>query len=235
MQALILASGTGSRLKPLTENLHKSLIKIGEKEILARLLETLISHKISDIIITTGHLASQIMDFTSKNFSTANIQFVHSDKYDCTNYIYSMWKAKKVIYNDLIILHSDLLFEPAIIEKLLNNEKSGVLIKNSLGYPKKDFKALIGDNRIKEISTKLDSGNLRFCLPVYKLLKKDWDLWITNIENYINQNKVTNYAEDALNEILHQVVLEPVYFHEELAMEIDDFEDYDLAQQLISD
>ena len=54
MKAIILASGEGKRLRPLTDNLPKPLIKIGDKTILGHQLDNLIRCHIRDIIITTG-------------------------------------------------------------------------------------------------------------------------------------------------------------------------------------
>ena len=51
MRAMILAAGIGSRLKELTKNSPKALIKIKEKTLLEIVIEKLKSQGIHDIVI----------------------------------------------------------------------------------------------------------------------------------------------------------------------------------------
>jgi NDP-sugar pyrophosphorylase family protein len=55
-----MAGGKGTRLKPLTDNTHKSLIPIAGKPIIRHLIDHLISFGFRDIHISVGHLAEQI-------------------------------------------------------------------------------------------------------------------------------------------------------------------------------
>jgi NDP-sugar pyrophosphorylase family protein len=55
LKAVILASGIGSRLSPLTDTLPKCLMQlINGKNILELHLEVLLNRGITDIVITTG-------------------------------------------------------------------------------------------------------------------------------------------------------------------------------------
>ena len=60
MKAIILAAGTGSRIRRLSKIKHKCLIKIGEKTLITRLVDTLREFDIKDILIITGYRSSQI-------------------------------------------------------------------------------------------------------------------------------------------------------------------------------
>ena len=60
MKAIILAAGTGSRIRRLSKIKHKCLIKIGEKTLITRLVDTLREFDIKDILIITGYKSSQI-------------------------------------------------------------------------------------------------------------------------------------------------------------------------------
>ena len=47
--ALILAAGFGNRMKPLTENTHKTLLEVADETILGRILNNLEAEKILEI------------------------------------------------------------------------------------------------------------------------------------------------------------------------------------------
>jgi NDP-sugar pyrophosphorylase family protein len=63
MKAMILAAGFGTRLRPLTETKPKALIPVANKPILARNIEYLISHGITEIIVNAHHHYTQLVDY----------------------------------------------------------------------------------------------------------------------------------------------------------------------------
>ena len=58
--AMILAAGLGTRMKPLTLEKPKSLIKVGNKNLLERSINLLENHGVEQITINVHHLADQI-------------------------------------------------------------------------------------------------------------------------------------------------------------------------------
>ena len=76
MKAMILAAGIGSRLKDLTKNTPKALIKIKDKTLLEIVVSKLKSQGIRDIIINVHHFSEQVINFiaTNNNFGI-NIEF----------------------------------------------------------------------------------------------------------------------------------------------------------------
>ena len=53
MQALILAGGEGTRLRPLTENIPKPIVPIGNEPFLLRQIQALKNAGVEDIILST--------------------------------------------------------------------------------------------------------------------------------------------------------------------------------------
>jgi len=68
MQAIILAAGFGNRMKPLTENLHKTLIEVNEKTLLARTVDLLIQHRINRLVVVTGYRDEEIINYLDTNY-----------------------------------------------------------------------------------------------------------------------------------------------------------------------
>jgi len=63
MQAVILAGGLGTRLKPLTERVPKVMLPVNGKPFLLHLLQLLKSQELNDIILCIGYLGEQIKNF----------------------------------------------------------------------------------------------------------------------------------------------------------------------------
>ncbi len=59
-EAVVMAGGKGTRLLPLTENVPKPLLKVGEETILDNILQNLKQNGIEDVVLTVNHLAEQI-------------------------------------------------------------------------------------------------------------------------------------------------------------------------------
>lgn len=67
MKALILAAGTGTRLKPLTDNLPKALLKIADYTLLEIVIRRIAGAGIKSLVINVHHFPGQIIDFLRFN------------------------------------------------------------------------------------------------------------------------------------------------------------------------
>ena len=231
MKALILASGLGMRLNSLTDVTPKCLIKITDKTILDFQLEALYENGITDIIITTGHLENKISDFIKKYERKLNITLIHNEVYDKTNYIYSMFKAKDELDDEVILIHGDLVFDQHVLKTLLDSPYKNSVIIEKGNQPKSDFKGALENDKIKKISVNIFEKNCHFLAPLYKFSREDFSKWLNKIEEYVNKNQVTCYAENALNEMLgSKVELHAVYLKNLLCMEVDDADDLEAVR-----
>lgn len=67
MQAMILAAGLGTRLRPLTDERPKALVEVGGKPLLEHLILKLRSNGFDRIIVNVHHFGEQIIDFLQAN------------------------------------------------------------------------------------------------------------------------------------------------------------------------
>ena len=81
MQAIILAGGKGSRLKPFTTSIPKPLVPIGDTPILEVVLRQLKHSGFKDVVLAVNHLAELVMAFFGNGQKIGlNISYSVEDK-----------------------------------------------------------------------------------------------------------------------------------------------------------
>lgn len=111
MKAIILAAGSGTRLKKYTQNLPKGMLLFMGKTIIERQIETYHKCGINDIIVVRGFEADKI--------NYANIKYYTNDNYANTNMVESLMKAQSEFNDDVIVSYSDILFESDMLKSMM--------------------------------------------------------------------------------------------------------------------
>lgn len=226
MKAVLLNSGVGRRLSSFTHNTPKCLVSIGKKTLLEHQIDNFLKMGIADFIITTGLFEGQIQNLIKQKYPNLSVTYVKSDRPEGTNYIYSLWLARKYLDDDILLVHGDLVFDVRLLDRLLEAKNvSCALVNNTVKLPEKDFKARIVEGRIAEIGIDIFGENAAFCAPLYKLQRVDMQLWLQEIVKFIKNDQLSVYAENAFNQISDKLKFYPVYYTDEFCAEIDDQED----------
>jgi len=159
MKSVILAAGVSARLRPLTDNTPKCLLKIGDKTILERTLDNLLAYNLDDIIIVTGYLEEQIKSFVKRYYPKLNVTYIFNEQYDTTNNIYSLWMTKDLVMNnEMLLMDSDILFDKKILELLIKSKYQNCLaLRSDHKLSDEEIKVrLNSDKSIAEISKTVD-------------------------------------------------------------------------------
>lgn len=124
MQGLILAAGMGKRLKDLTRNNTKCMVKVNGITLIERMLHQLEKFKLSRIVIVVGYEGQKLIDYIETLKIQTQICFVINLIYDRTNNIYSLALAKEHLLNeDTLLMESDLIFEDSVLQCLLDDPR----------------------------------------------------------------------------------------------------------------
>ena len=124
MQAIILAAGMGKRLKELTNNNTKCMVKVNWVSIIDRMLHQIEKRDISKIIIVIGYKWDQLKQYISTLWIKTPIVYIENPIYDKTNNIYSLDLTKDYLCDDdTLLFESDLVFDGLIIDELLNDSR----------------------------------------------------------------------------------------------------------------
>lgn len=112
MNAIILAAGMGTRLRPLTNDIPKCLVSVNGKPMVEWQIQFLHEIGIDDITLVSGYKAEQL-DYLIEKY---NVRIVFNEKYDTCNNIYSLYKVKD-IFGDTYILEGDVYIHNNCLKK----------------------------------------------------------------------------------------------------------------------
>lgn len=225
MKALILNSGLGRRMGVLTSEHPKCMTEIsGTETILSRQLRLLAAAGIRDVVITTGYFDNIIVNYCHSLRLPLEITFVHNPRYAETNYIYSIYCARELLDDDILLMHGDLVFEPSVLDDLLAEKRSCMKVSSTLPLPEKDFKAVVRDGRVYQVGVEFFSSAME-AQALYKLNRVDWRVWLDEIVRFCESGQDNCYAEKALNGISDRCPIYACDVGNRLCAEIDTPED----------
>lgn len=141
-RAIILAAGKGSRLKELTANTPKALLKVNNQTIIERQIECLHEIGVYDITVVVGYLAEQF-DF----LTTKGVNLVYNPDYNTQNNISSLKVVSNLLCENVIILDGDIYFKRNILKHSIthssyscideteeSNEWHAIVLNNEIVY-----------------------------------------------------------------------------------------------------
>lgn len=161
MKAVILAAGMGKRLRPMTETLPKGLIEIEGKSLLEYSFTALEENDIKEVIIVVGFFAEAIKEKFGERYKGVKIIYVLNQEYSKTGSMYSFSKGKDAIgNNNIILLESDLLYDPKAIKMVLSSKFTDLILVSDLSDSGDEVYIYVDDNqRIIELGKNIVDKN----------------------------------------------------------------------------
>ncbi len=160
IQAVILAAGEGTRLRPLTKNRPKVMLPVTNRPILEHVLNSVVAAGIRDITVVVGYKKEQVMTFL--NTYPVPVQVVVQDKQLGTAHALSM--AKEYVHTKTLVLAGDNYVDPESLRSILDKENAILVAPHSspanFGVISRDDGILTG---IVEKPTDFESGSLVSC------------------------------------------------------------------------
>lgn len=108
IDAVIMAGGRGQRLQPLTNDIPKPLLKVGEKPIMEHNIDRLASFGIDDFWVSVNYLGEQIEDYFG-NGHKKNIKINYVWETEALGTIGAVSKITNFEHDYVLITNSDLL------------------------------------------------------------------------------------------------------------------------------
>ena len=122
MIGIVLAAGAGRRLAPHTDTLPKTLVPVdGERTILDIALGNLKAAGLDDVAVVTGYAATAVEQRKAaleRDHGVA-LQLVYNDKAEIWNNAYSLWCARDLFSEGVLLVNGDTVHPPSVEETLL--------------------------------------------------------------------------------------------------------------------
>ena len=220
MKAIILAAGFGNRMRPLTDNEHKTLLSINGITIIGNIIESLIVNSINNIVVVTGYRSEELKKYLLDNYKEANFEFVYNKDYKTTNNILSLSLAFQNIKidSDIILIESDLFYKHELLSRLIDdtNQNVALVAKYCSGMDGTVVK-LGSNNKITEvIPPHLQDSDFSFTgkyktLNIYKFSKKFTTGIFSKLLKYYSESIDDNCYYELILGILIYMQKENIY------------------------
>ena len=244
MQAVILAAGMGKRLKELTKNNTKCMVRVNGVTLIERMLCQLESCCLTRIVVVIGFEGRKLQEYIDGLGIKTPIVYVKNEIYNKTNNIYSLALAKEFLRReDTLLLESDLIFEDSVIRELLADTRSTLALvdKYESWMDGTCMKLGEGDRIEAFISHKnfnyADADSYFKTVNIYKF-SKDFseNCYIPFLEAYLQALGSNEYYEQVLKVItvLDEPAITAKRLEGQLWYEIDDIQDLDIAESLFA-
>ncbi|MGH7332557.1 MAG: NTP transferase domain-containing protein [Candidatus Rokuibacteriota bacterium] len=126
--AVILAAGVARRLAPLTDHTQKSLLPVGGRPILARMIELLGSVGVRRIAIVVGHCADQVEALARAAPSGVAVQCHHNLAYQKGSAL-SLYTVRDLLAGEpTLIMDADVVFPREFLHRLVGSSASNALL-----------------------------------------------------------------------------------------------------------
>lgn len=244
MQAIILAAGMGKRLGEYTQDNTKCMLEVNGVKLIDRALAILHDLHISRVILVVGYKGQNVKDYVGEDYHGTKILYVDNPVYDKTNNIYSLYLAKDyLLEEDTILLESDLIYEPDVVKKILNDDYPNVaLVDKYESWMDGTVVTMDEDSRITRF---IDKNRFKFeeiksyykTVNIYKFSREFSEkYYVPFLAAYSSALGNNEYYEQVLRVILHlhNAPLKALPLNGEVWYEIDDVQDLDIASGMFA-
>ncbi len=144
---------------PLTEARPKCMLTVAGQTLLERQVQTLLAAAVDELFIITGFNSALVEEHVNDRFRAdrERINIVFNPFYDVSDNLASCWMARRAMTGDFLLLNGDTLFEPALLDTVLNSPAAPITLtvdyKDS--YDNDDMRVELRDSMVISVGKTL--------------------------------------------------------------------------------
>ncbi|MBR3430984.1 MAG: aminotransferase class I/II-fold pyridoxal phosphate-dependent enzyme [Clostridia bacterium] len=244
MQAIILAAGMGKRLKELTQNNTKCMVKVNGVTLIDRMLHQIEKQHLSRIIIVVGYEGQKLIDYIGTLSIQTPIVYINNTIYNKTNNIYSLALAKDwLMKDDTLLFESDLIFEDSVLDALVSDPRETLALVDKYESWMDGTCVKLGED--DSIEAFVPGKKFRFneireyykTVNIYKFSKRFSEThYVPFLDAYQSALGENEYYEQVLRVItmLDEPEIKAKRLEGQKWYEIDDIQDLDIAESIFT-
>ena len=122
MQGVVLAAGEGTRLRPLTAETSKGLLKVGGKPILTHCFEQLVGLDVEEVVVVVGYEGEQILERYGEEFRGVSVTYAHQRERE--GMAHALLEAEEHVDGPFVLMDGDSVVR-CNLRKLIERQRDG--------------------------------------------------------------------------------------------------------------
>ncbi len=162
MKVILLSAGQGRRLLPLTENLPKCALRLGDRTALEWQLEALTAAGASEVVVATGFQA-RVVENIVRRFRKLPVRIAHNPFYAHCDNLGTCWILRYEMTDPFVLINGDTMFEPEVFRRLIGTGDAHdiTLVTNQKDdYDDDDMKVIVDSGTLRRVDKKLAIGEV---------------------------------------------------------------------------
>lgn len=201
MKALILAAGEAKRLKPISENIPKCLLRVGDRSIIDYQINGLREAGVTEAVVVTGFLAEKLESHLIKTHSDFTFTFILNEDYYKTYPAYGLWLGRAYLTSSFIYVNADVVCHPQIIKEIVDSPYPSVTAIQDIPWDEEAVNLVVDDERKvlqigKTIAPEISYGEF---IGVTKIDATFGIALVEALEQFIEREEFKKFAVDAIN------------------------------------
>lgn len=240
MQAVILAAGIGSRLRPLTRDRPKCLVKVAGIPIIEYQLDAYAEAGVTQITVVAGYEYEAVIN-ALKHLKGLTLRIVHNDDYESTNNMYSLYLALKGLdlSQGLLLSNGDVALDSEIIGRLVDSDADAAVAVDVGRYTEENMKVSSDGLNLTGIAKTLTrQESLGVSVDCYKFSASASQLLMEVVSSFVDcDSDLNSWTEVAIDQLMRKgtVTFSPVPISGLRWIEVDDYHDLAQGDILFSD
>jgi bifunctional UDP-N-acetylglucosamine pyrophosphorylase/glucosamine-1-phosphate N-acetyltransferase len=118
MQAVILAAGEGTRMRPLTETVPKPMLPVADRPLVAHTVDAAVDAGATELVFVVGYEADRVREHFGDEYRGVQVSYAVQEEQLGT--AHAAAAAREHLDGDFVVLNGDDLYDRAAIEALFD-------------------------------------------------------------------------------------------------------------------